>query len=387
MPISSSLPVVAHSTNPYLPMSQSWIYNQLIHLERYRPLVFTKRVQNVDTFPIDGLFPLYGLAWYGVAIEKLRRKKLGYFPYRLKTIQEQGACLLHSHQGQYGREDYHLARAAGIPHVVSFYGSDIWQGSRDPDWMRAYSEMFEASDLFLVEGNAMRNKVIDLGCDGDKVVVQHLGIDVEKIEFIPRTVGPGENVTLLMAGRAIEKKGHIYGLQAFARAARRVENARLLIMTWGDYHDTTQNIEALRTCIREEKLEDRVEIVGQQPYDEYLRRVRECHIMLNPSVHAENGDAEGGFPVTITESVASGMPVIATTHCDVPEIVRHGENGLVAEEKDVPALADYIVEMVSHPERWRDFADKGRALVDAEYNAIRQAERLEGIYDRLLNPA
>ncbi len=383
MTAAASLPVVAHSTNPYLPMSQSWIYNQLIYLKRYRPLVLTKRVENLDTFPIDALFPLYGLAWYNVAIEKLRRKRLGFFPYRLKAIREQDACLLHSHAGQYGREDYLLARAAGIPHIVSFYGSDIWQGSRDPAWMRAYRKMFEASDLFLVEGSAMRDKVISLGCDAEKVRVQHLGIDVDKIAFAPRAVRPGDDVTLLMAGRAIEKKGHIYGLRAFAKASRRVKNARLLIMTWGDYHDTSQNIEALRALIREEGLGDRVEIVGQQPYDVYLRRVGECHIMLNPSVHAGNGDAEGGFPVTITESVASGMPVIATTHCDVPEIVRHGETGLLAAEKDVPALADCIEEMVSCPERWRSYADNGRALVEAEYNAIHQAERLESIYEKM----
>jgi colanic acid/amylovoran biosynthesis glycosyltransferase len=383
MHMPTSAPVVAHSTNPYLPMSQSWIYNQLLYLTRYRPVVLTKRVENLDTFPMDGIHALYRRPWGSILIEKVRRKQLGYFPYRLKVLKETGARVLHSHAGQYGREDYLLARAAGIPHVVSFYGSDIWQGSKDPVWMAAYSKMFAATDLFLVEGHAMRDKVISLGCDAEKVLVQHLGIDVDKIAFAPRQLGPEEDVIFLMAGRAIEKKGHIYGLRAFALAARCVKRARLLIMTWGSYHDTTQNIEALRSLIREEGLEDRVEIVGQRPYDEYLRTVSGCHVMLNPSVHAANGDAEGGFPVTITEAVASGMPVIATTHCDTPEIVRHEENGLIAPEKDVSALADCIVAMVSAPERWLDFARKGRAVVGAEYNAIKQAQRLEAIYDKI----
>jgi len=249
--------------------------------------------------------------------------------------------------------------------------------------MAAYLKMFESSNLFLVEGPAMRDKVLSLGCDAARVRVQHLGIALDRIAFTPRQVRPGDDVTLLMAGRAIEKKGHVYGLQAFARAARRVRQVRLLIMTWGDYHDTHQNIEVLRAEIREKKLGDRVEIVGQKPYDEYLRTVQRCHILLNPSVHAGNGDAEGGFPVTITEAMASGMPVIATSHCDIPEIVLDGETGLLADEKDVPALADRIEEMVSSPERWSDFADKGRALVEAEYNAVNQAERLEAIYDEM----
>ena len=46
-------------------------------------------------------------------------------------------------------------------------------------------------------------------------------------------------------------------------------------------------------------------------------------------------------------------------------------------------MAEHIVDMVSHPERWADFAKRGRKLVEAEYNAITQAQRLEAIYDKM----
>ena len=46
------IPVVAHSVNPYLPNSGSWIYHQIRFLESFRPIVLTKRTENLDQFPI-----------------------------------------------------------------------------------------------------------------------------------------------------------------------------------------------------------------------------------------------------------------------------------------------------------------------------------------------
>ncbi len=375
---------VAHSTHPYLPMSQSWIHNQLTHLQRYRPIVLTKRTVNLDRFPIDGIYPLHALPWWRVPIEKLRARRLGYFPYRRRVMADERAAILHSHAGTYGRQDHHLAHAAGVPHVVSFYGSDIWQGCRDPRCMDAYRVMFAASDLFLVEGHAMRAKVVALGCPPDKVKVHHLGIPLDGIPYTPRQAQPGQPVVLLMAGRAIAKKGHLIGLRAFARAAAKYPHLRLTIMTWGDYDDTRRNLDALKTFVAENRLGDRVTITGQKPYDDYLRLTRACHILLNPSVHAADGDAEGGFPVTITELMAGGMPVIGSDHCDIPEIVVDGQTGLIAPEGDVDALADRIERLALAPETWPAFGERGRALVAAEYNAAVQARKLEALYDGLL---
>jgi colanic acid/amylovoran biosynthesis glycosyltransferase len=384
MDVHCDKPCVAHSTHPYLPMSQSWIYNQLVHLERYRPIVFTKRVENLERFPMAGLYPLYAYRWWRVAFEKLQRRRVGYFPYRRRIMRTQQARLLHSHSGTYGREDYRLAQAAGCPHVVSFYGSDIWQGSRDPACLAAYRRLFAASDLFLVEGHAMRKKVIALGCPEQKVRVHHLGIPLDGIPFTPRRVKPDEPIVILMAGRAIEKKGHLVGLRAFARLAGRHPRLRLTIMTWGDYDESRRNLAALHTFVAEQALGDRVTITGQRPYDEYLALTRACHLLLNPSVHAANGDAEGGFPVTITELMAGGMPVVASDHCDTPEIVLDGQTGLLAPEGDVEALADAIERLAAAPETWIAFAERGRAHIAAEYNAQIQAQRLEAMYDRLL---
>jgi len=271
-----------------------------------------------------------------------------------------------------------------LPHCVSFYGADIWKGALNPECLADYREMFHSSALFLVEGAAMRDKVVSLGCPPAKVQIQRLGIRPEQIVFRNRAVEGEAPIHILMAGRAIEKKGHFHGLQAFQRVAGRNPQARLTIMTWGDKVDRVVRIDRLKDYIVKSGLENRVEIVGQLPYNQYLEYTQRCHLFLNPSVHASNGDAEGGFPVTMTEMMAGGMPVVATDHCDAREIVQHNVTGLLAAQNDPDDLADKLDRMIQDRERWPEFARNGRRLVETEYNSHLQALKLEQHYDVLL---
>lgn len=375
---------VAHTTGTYLPMSQSWIYHQLVFLDRYHPVVLCKRTINQDYFVLDSVHSLYGRPWWKVVHQKLQRRRHGYYPFQLQAIEQSEAKLIHSHGGNSGRRNFRLARRLGLPHCVSFYGADIWKGALNPDCLADYREMFHSSALFLVEGAAMRDKVVSLGCPPAKVQIQRLGIRPEQIVFRNRAVEGEAPIHILMAGRAIEKKGHFHGLQAFQRVAGRNPQARLTIMTWGDKVDRVVRIDRLKDYIVKSGLENRVEIVGQLPYNQYLEYTQRCHLFLNPSVHASNGDAEGGFPVTMTEMMAGGMPVVATDHCDAREIVQHNVTGLLAAQNDPDDLADKLDRMIQDRERWPEFARNGRRLVETEYNSHLQALKLEQHYDVLL---
>ena len=55
-------------------------------------------------------------------------------------------------------------------------------------------------------------------------------------------------------------------------------------------------------------------------------------------------------PIVLREAFASGRPVIATRVGDIPEIVRHRENGLLIEPGNAQALASAILEFISQPE-------------------------------------
>jgi len=84
---------------------------------------------------------------------------------------------------------------------------------------------------------------------------------------------------------------------------------------------------------------------------------------------------------------ASGVPIVASDHCDLPEAVLHERTGLIFPEGDVDALAESMLRMADEANRWEEYGTAGRAHVAAEYDARAQAPRLEALYDELLSKA
>lgn len=80
---------------------------------------------------------------------------------------------------------------------------------------------------------------------------------------------------------------------------------------------------------------------------------------------------------------ASGMPIVSTHHCNIPEVVEDGVTGLLA-EGDVEGLASRLQWFLEHLNRWGAMLEAGLKHVEAEYDADQQGRRLERIYDDVL---
>lgn len=223
----------------------------------------------------------------------------------------------------------------------------------------------------------MAEKLVALGCPADKVRVWRLGVDVERIDYTPRIAG--ERVRMLICAGFKEKKGIPYALRALAAALRKKPFAFALTLV-GDGEDRPQ-IEAL---VDELGLRPHTEFLGMRPYADVLAELPRHDILLQTSVTASNGDGEGGAPVILLDAQASGMPVVATTHGDIPEYVRDGASGLLGNEGDVEGLAECIAQLALEPTRWAEMGRAGRDHVERRYAAARQAAELEEIYDGLI---
>jgi colanic acid/amylovoran biosynthesis glycosyltransferase len=376
------IPVVAHSVNPYLPNSGSWIYHQIRFLESFRPIVLTKRTENLDQFPIAPVYSVYGQPFLRRNLEKaLARVRTAPFQIHRNALRREGAVLVHSHFADMAIRNIPLAKEAGIPHVASFYGSDIWARARDRRFREGFEKLSRSASLFLVEGPAMADKVLGLGAPERIVRVLRLGIDISVIPFFPRSPDAGGRVVVLMAGRPVEKKGHWYGLLAFERICRDFPHVVLRMIIGGRTPRENDHILRMRRFIEEKGIVDKVEWCGFLSYDRYLEAIRSAHIFLQPSVQAEDGDAEGGAPVTITELSASGMPVVATKHCDIPQIVLDGRSGLLAEERDVEGLAALLARICASPQTWETMGRAGRAHVEERFDIRKQVRELERMYE------
>lgn len=378
--------IIAHSLHTYLFRTGSWIYSQLVHVKKFHSLVVATRRQNMDVFPWDDTCFISDLSGLNRFFQREYAKRTDfYYPCFYTYLKKRGAALIHSHFGNRGYFDLKLKEKLGVPQITMFYGHDASMMAQEEIWKKRYKELFSRCELFFAEGNHMRNVLIGLGCAPEKVIVQRLGVDLDKIAFIPRRLTNGRKVRMLIASTFRDKKGVTFCLEAFANILQKHKNVELSII--GDAGRSEREIaykqEVVQT-IRNRGLEGRINMLGFIDYPGFIEEAKKHDIFLSHSIVGADGETEGGAPVTLIEMSAYGMPVLSTLHCDIPEVILDGKSGFLVPEKDVAALTDRLEYLVTHPETWEILGRTGREHIEKEYDAIKQASKLEEIYSRLI---
>ena len=134
---SEERPVVAHSVEKWLPLTMTWVYNQIKYADKFSSIVFTESVENLDQFPWQRVY-----ADGGRNNRFVRRvmRRFGLTPrYVLfdQAIKEYQPHILHSHFGDLGWVNIPLARKNRLKHVVTFYGYDVnMLPTQEPVWRK-----------------------------------------------------------------------------------------------------------------------------------------------------------------------------------------------------------------------------------------------------------
>jgi colanic acid/amylovoran biosynthesis glycosyltransferase len=382
--------VVLHSFPEWLPLTQKWMFNQIRFLpEEIENHVLCENTANLEVFSLPNIHCFSSMPRWRQIVDRTWRK-LGYrrhLKFSIKQAYRHRAQILHSHFGNVGWQDVPVASRVNLKHAVSFYGFDAtFLPASDPRWLDRYAELFESAACVLCEGPHLGRSLVALGCPEHKVRVHHLGIETGEIPFKPRNWANARGpLRVLIAASFQEKKGIPFALKALGELQDEVPLEVTLI---GDANEEARSQTEKRKIleiIKETGLGPRVRMLGYQPHRVLLEEAYRHQLFLSPSITAEDGDTEGGAPVTIIEMAASGMAVVSTNHCDIPEIIRHGETGLLAEEKDVHGLVHNIRWLLQHTQSWSSLLDSARRHIEGEYNAVIQGLRLAEIYLRVLD--
>jgi colanic acid/amylovoran/stewartan biosynthesis glycosyltransferase WcaL/AmsK/CpsK len=381
---------IFHSIARWLPRTENWIWNLLRSVpSEFENHVFCEDTENLEEFSLPNIHSFreaHRLRFlWDLGLRKLKvRRHLGF----LTTLTRQhNASVLHSHFGNHGWTNLGFAKRSGIKHLVTFYGFDVnYLPQVDPAWGERYRELFAQCDRVLCEGPHMAGCLVRLGCPESKLRVQHLGVCVDEIEFRPRAFLSGQPLRVLIAASFQEKKGIPYALEALGRLRQELQ---LQVTIIGDANSEIRSqLEKKRilAAVGRYGLQSRVNVLGYQTHQELLAQAYQHHIFLSPSVTASDGDTEGGAPVTIIEMAATGMPIVSTAHCDIPEVIQHGITGMLAPERDVDALVQHLRWLVSHPTKWEAMLRAGRQRMESEFNVQVQGKRLALLYAELTGP-
>lgn len=360
---------IVYFIRTYLFPSETFIYEEIRSIKRFRVIVLTEKLINASSFPYPDIF---------IPPQKFPLiKKVVNNKFFQEVLKKENVRLVHAWYAWSGMTIVPVCKKMKVPLVTTFAGMDVSRLPRHFFYRRRLLNLFKQADFFIARSFSMKKDVVRLGCSPEKVVVHYGGIDIEKFKPVKGRRTGDSTKRILMCGRMVEKKGFIYGILAFSRILRKHPDTRLTIIGDGKLR------EKLEELARSLKIEEKVNFLGALSYREVQERMRDSDIFLSPNLTAKNKDKEG-IPNTIKEAMATGLPVISTYHSGIPELVIEEETGFLVPEKDVKALAERLDYLLSHPELWSRMGKKGRKVVEEKFNLTRQVEKLEDTFSRLM---
>lgn len=224
---------------------------------------------------------------------------------------------------------------------------------------------------YLCVGQHLANLALERGAPADHVHVVQNAVRPPTVQAQPfaREDGP---VKIVAAGRLHSKKGFDVLIRAVGKLRAWDIDVTCEIAGEGDERA------GLQALIQELDLDPYVKLVGWK--DDVAGFLATGDLFAFPS-HQE------GFPLTLLEAMAVGLPVVATEIDGPVEILKEGITGRLVPDEDPDRLAEALGELISDRPAARRLGAAARALVLRDYGPDALARRLEAALDGMLSKA
>jgi glycosyltransferase involved in cell wall biosynthesis len=173
-----------------------------------------------------------------------------------------------------------------------------------------------------------------------------------------------------MVGRLVREKGFAYVLRSARTILADFPTTRFLLVGDGPQADE------LRSLVRQEGIEESVIFAGYRSDLQHVYRMLD--ILVLPSFLE-------GMPMVILEAMAAGKPVIATRVGAIPTLITHGQDGILVDPGDTPALVDSLRLLLGDDILRRRMGAQGQALIQQGYSAKLMAQRYLGLYSQAID--
>jgi len=323
-----------------------------------------------------------GLAGLTAALRVIRRHRgawwlwRGFSPWQFggRGLRGEGVRLAESFVGRgpydaayavdgvLGRQALRL-RSTGAydaPILVSYRGSDATDYPAQRPGV--YARLFREAALHLPVCQAYASRLRSMGAPSERVRVHGTGLDVREFAWrAHRAAADDGTLRLVSVARLVPAKGLDVALQAVHQLRASGLDVRYDIIGRGKALDALQQLAA------ELALGPAVTFHGHQPSARVRDIVSGSDILLTPSVTTPSGRQEG-IPNVLKEAMLLGLPVVATRHSGIPELVSDGSTGYLVPERDSAALAAALARLVAERARWPEMGRAGRRVVERDYD-------------------
>jgi glycogen(starch) synthase len=188
---------------------------------------------------------------------------------------------------------------------------------------------------------------------------------------VPLQPLPTRAPRLLCLGRLAAEKGFDLALKAFALTADRFPQARLVLVGHGPERDA---LEAQAAALG---LDGTVEFAGWIAPEAVPAAINASTFVVMPS-------RSEALPLAALEAALMARPLVATRVGGLPEVVVHGQTGLLVEPGDSVALAKAMAFVLEHPEKANQMGQAARSRAIKLFSFERQVAAYDALYRELV---
>lgn len=270
-----------------------------------------------------------------------------------KFLTEAGVSLVLGEYGMVAAQMTSACRLCRIPLIAHFHGYDAHCIDVLSYHESDYKTLFGYARAVVGSSRAMCRQLVSLGASP------------EQVHYIPYFVDPHvftesrpdmQPPTFLAVGRFVEKKAPHLTILAFSKLLSHAPEARLRLIGEGPL------LGACKSLTRALGIADAVDFLGVQSHEQVSKAMQSARCFVQHSVIATDGDSEG-TPVAILEAQAAGLPVVATRHTGIEDVVVHATTGFLVDEANTEEMAKCMQLMVDRPSEARELGKAARARV------------------------
>ena len=280
-----------------------------------------------------------------------------------RTAEREGIDHLHAHFATYpALAAWVVWRLTGVPYSFTAHAHDLFVD-------QAFLPRKVSDARFVAVISEFNRRFLEPYGGGTATPVElvRCGVDPGGYRFRPRCP-PGEGTVRAVCVASLdEHKGHPVLLRAIAAGGGRLERLQLDLVGGRDRRP-------LERLAGELGIAHRVHFHGALDEEEVAGMLNRADLFVLPSIVARDGQMEG-IPVALMEALASGLCVVASRLSGIPELIRDGETGLLAEPGDEESLRDALERALDGNCGGADPA-AARRLVETEFDAERSGRRM-----------
>ncbi len=274
---------------------------------------------------------------------------------------------------------YFLFYNIAVPLIATPWGSDVLINTKNPLIAWFIRRFLPRCACCICDAQHLKEKLVDLGADREKVRLIYFGTDVFKFNpgrknaSIRKTLGFEECASVVLSLRSLKP---IYDVRTFVLAVPEVlcecDHARFVIVGRGEEKP------GLIQLAKDLGVSERVRFLEGLSDEEMQVLVASVDIYVSTSL------SDGGLAASTAEAMASEVPVVITDFGENSQWVENSISGFLFPLRGDRELAEKLVYLIKNPSRAKDIAKAGRKVIEERNNYYKEMEKTEAIYQELV---